>query len=729
MSKRHFTTYCLDGFLAALNDPPIMREAKTLAAKLSRIDVLVRESDLTAGYLTSEPFDLFFGPGYVCRDPYSIENSEDKADRRALAEFKRKVAIVMPHIAKSDQLADFTEHECQASEAGLVNSIGWAGHIAFDHRRLLKLGIPGIAAEIDHWSRNHEGTADNQTFYTAMRVTLEAVRTYIHRHGEEAAKMAREASGEQRERLARISENCRWLCDEPPKTFAQALQLLWLVHIIDGMDSFGRFDYALEDFYASDISSGAMTREEAADLLENIWPRINGIQNMTIGGQDSEGRDCSSDFTLLCIEVTQKIGRAEPNLCLRMHSGTPDHIWEAAVRCIGDGMGTPALYNDDVIVPSLLDWGIAKEDALNYCLCGCSQIVIPGCSHFGCDDGVFNVAKCLELALHGGVDPITGYRIGPATGAPESFDTYEKFQGAFHAQVAAAAELGRIILEKVDTVLARQWGFPLRTLLTKDCLARAESIRRGGARYNAIQTECVGITNVADSLVALKKFVFEDKNLSLSEMVSLLDKDWQGAEDMRLMCLNKPPKFGNDDPQADETAAWVSKIVWEEIRRHKCARGNGPIIPGEVVFNYHISYGQRTGATPEGRRRGTPLADSCGPSQGRDLQGPTAVMKSVSKLPLGLATTCAVLNMKFPKRSFADDETRTKILQLIKTYFEIGGMQLQVTVVDREQLLDAQTNPDQYRGLVVRVGGYSAYFTDLSKEMQDEIISRTEVQV
>ena len=390
-----------------------------------------------------------------------------------------------------------------------------------------------------------------------------------------------------------------------------------------------------------------------------------------------------------------------PNLCLRIRSDSPGKLWEEVYENLSTGQALPALYNESLIIKMLENCGIEKEDALDFALAGCSQVIIPGKSSYACDMGEYNVLKCLELALH---------------------DGFEKLLNAYRRQVKFAIEMGVAINNK-DLVIRRDDCSCVRSMLTQDCLEKGKSIFQGGARYYGIQNEIIGLTNTANSLMAIKKVVYEDQQLSLQELVAILDQNYQGYEDLRQQLINRIPKFGNDVDEVDKIRAEVTKEFYEELNSYKAELG-GYHMPGEVIFHYHISHGKEAIASPDGRLAYEPLADSAGPSQGTDMEGPTAIINSMLKLPLVLNKTCCSLNMKFSKTLWSTG--KEKIINLFRSYFERGGYQLQVNVVDRETLLEAKRNPEKYRSLVVRVGGYSAYFVHLAPEIQDEIITRTE---
>ena len=444
---------------------------------------------------------------------------------------------------------------------------------------------------------------------------------------------------------------------------------------------------------------------------------------MTIGGVDLDGRDITNELTYLILELTGDLGRAKPNLCMRVHNDTPDSLWKAAIDCIGSGSGTPALYNDELIIPMLVNNDVALSDARNYAPAGCSQIMIPGKSNYSNDDGIFCAIKVLEIMLNGGIDPKTGHRL--SFESPLEFVSFEDFLEEFKLHLENALQLHRDLLDKVDVNRGEVYGYPFRTLFTDNCLKTAKSYWGGGAEYNAIQSECVGITNLADSIYTIKRLVFDDKSISLKDFCDILHNNWAGNEDLRFYIKKSIQKFGNANKSADKIAALVYDMVWSGIYNTRCSRENGRILPGNVVFIYSTLSGQITGATPDGRLAYSPLADSVGPSAGCDREGPTSMYNSVASISQEKCTTCAALNVKYSKDNFKGDFSKSKICAMLKGYFQMGGMQEQITVVDRDDLINAQLNPLDYSHIVVRVGGYSDNFVNLEKDMQDLIIERT----
>jgi formate C-acetyltransferase len=393
------------------------------------------------------------------------------------------------------------------------------------------------------------------------------------------------------------------------------------------------------------------------------------------------------------------------------------------METIAGGTGTPALYQDAPAIAGLIRLGIPEAEARDYCPAGCSQTVVPGRAHFMNDAGVYNAAKVLDLVLHDGYDTRLEVQVGPHTGQPEALNSYEQLEEAVHRQLAYFAEMEAAVNNLNYRHFAATEGYALRSLFTRDCVARGRSIWHGGARYNGIQLEIPGLTNLADSLAAIQDLVYEQQLITLPELVAILDADWEGGQALRA-AAQAAPKFGNDDPRVDRIRARLTVYLYQALREQPAA-GGGRYIPGEVIFVYHEGGGHQTGATPDGRQAGQILADSAGAAQGQDQRGPTALMRSVAALPHDFGTTSIVLNLKFDRVLFDTAGERARLIDLVQGYFALGGLQVQINVLDHQALLDAQANPAAFTDLVVRVGGFSAYFTTLSRDLQDDIIART----
>jgi len=587
----------------------------------------------------------------------------------------------------------------------------------------------------------------------------------------------------------RLSGVLRRIASHPPKTFHQALQLVWIIHYLNGADSFGRFDQYLRPFFERDMKNGTLTREYAKALLTDFWLKIedaNQIQNMTIGGVDPDGKDAYSELTLLCLEVTREVAFKGPNLCLRVTPDIPARIWDEALDCIGSGIGLPALYNDGMYSESLIRSGIPERTARNYCLAGCSQLMIPGESNFVNDIGMFNAAKIFELTLYDGFDPRTGRQVGLHTGGAESFKSFDMFFEAYLRQLEDACAIQTALHDREIAHRAAREGYALRALLTRGCPEGGRGVYEGGANYNNVELEIIGITNAADSLYAIKKAVFDDKKFTLSELCEILQSNWEGNRDVQAY-MRSLPKFGNGEPEVDELRKRITDFLYKRFNQAPGPLG-GVYVPGEVIFTAHDRCGAVTGATPDGRGAGEVLADSVGAASGCIREGPTALMNSVLKLPVAdYLLTSAALNMRFlpsvfngsntrqsafathagisanlsahmrndvksgadihndadcvaasgfpeprgdssPRinvsSSFHNSSSRKGVSALLRSFFEQGGMQLQINVCGSEALKAAQLEPERYGDLIVRVGGYSDYFVRLSRTLQDEIIAR-----
>ncbi len=702
----------LTAYMANVSKPPLLREALALEAKCARQEIIIYPDEVIVGREAREAFDYDFLRAIRL---WSDRLPQERQDAPPSAEAS---AYVTTRLVR-EQLGP---QEWAAMEAGLAATTYSSGHTILDMAWPLQVGLRGLDEAIEARRRFAQGL--DTDYYAAMKATVRAMSAFIARHADQARSMAeREADSARRRELLAIADACVWIAWQPPRSFHEALQLAWLIHVLNGCDSLGRLDQYLWPYYRQDIRSGRLSREEAAYLLCCVWCKVLegfSIQNLTLGGTDSEGEDATNDLTYLCLETTLRLRTPQPNLSLRISPQPPAELLPRALKTVACGLGVPALYNDEVIVRALEELGIPTADARGYALAGCSQVVIPGKSHFLCDDGVLNVAKCLELALNNGVDPLTGRQIGPPTGEPGDLAGFGDVLDALRRQIDHGAEMLARCMDANDRVFAQHSGHPLRSLLVHGCLERGVAFLQGGATYNGAQAECVGITNTADSLAAIRTLVYEERSLSLAELTQVLRSNWAGHEPLALRCRNRLPRFGNDDGRVDHPYSLIAEAVYRAARRWPCRRG-GTVMPGSVVFTYHVDYGHLTGATPDGRRASEPLADSAGPSQGCARSGPTAIANSLAKVDQSLAPTCVVLNIMLTRSAFDP----VKLASLIESYFSRGGMQMQINVADRQTLQLARANPEKYRDLTVRVGGYSAYFAELPGDLQGEIISRT----
>jgi len=695
----------LDAYLAHIDAPVMLREAYAVQAWWAGMPLVGWPGEELAGLLCYNEAAFFhYGGGTTVST--RAAKLEAQGDSTVAADAER---VRERHYIRGDPDV-YTAQELAAIESGAATSTWFGGHMVLDFERVLDIGLDGYARDIEHYRGLHPGKED---FYEALTILLRAIQGLILRYADAAA-------GEG------MAARLRHIAHGRPRTFHEALQLVWILHALNNADSYGRLDWYLHPFYEADVAAGRLTPGRAAALVGELCLKNEAaqqIQNMTLGGVDAQGRDFYPPLTKIIIDVTREVGYKGPNLCLRVTPTMPREIWDAALDSIATGIGLPALYNDGVYVNALARRGVPIEAARGYCLAGCSQVMLPGMCNFYNDIGLFNAAKAAELAMYGGLDPRTGKQAGPATKPAVDCADFEELMDAFWAQLDYFIGMETAIHNRELAYRRAREGYVMRTLFTRDCLETGRNVFGGGARYNNIELELIGITNAADHLFAVKRAVFEERACTMAELVEALRNDWAGHEDLRRYCLERVPKFGNDDPAADMLRGEIARHLYRRFNGTPSALG-GVFVPGEAIFVTHASCGAVAGATADGRRAYSVLADSAGASQGRDRCGPTALMNSVLNSPANeYLLTTAVTNIKFLPSTFGG--ARDKVRDLFRTFFAQGGMQLQVNVCDAETLRKAQQNPEAYQGLVVRVGGYSDYFTALSRKLQDEIILRT----
>jgi formate C-acetyltransferase len=589
-----------------------------------------------------------------------------------------------------------------------------------------------VLSEIENLDLSDPMRSKKAAFLNASAITLEAACVFAIRYADEASRLAGiEENPERKEELIRISQICRRVPMKPAQTFQEACQVTWFVHLLvcfeegESHAAFapGRFDQYTYPCYKNSIESGEITTADAAELIDCVWIKLNEIgneipQTITLGGKDAD-----NELTILCMDSTERLRVLNPSLMLRCHADTPDHVMDRACELIKTGMGFPQLYNDDLMQRAMIRAGVSEEDARDAVPGGCVELSISGKTNPWVGN-FFNFPKCLLLALNDGVDPTSDEQIGLRTGDVDSFETFDHVMNSYKRQVAYFMELMAASENSHDVAQAEVTPFPFLSSLVSDCIKKGMDITEGGARYNFTEVQGVGIANTADSLAAIKKLVFQDHRVSLGLLVAAIKENFDDHESLRQMMLNDVPKYGNNEPLVDEMAREVVHNFYEEVEKYANPR-DGRFLPGLLVWTLAEGFGSITGATPDGRRNGEVFSDSIGAAQGRDAKGPTALVKSVTQIDYTPVVGGLSFNMKFTPTVLSTDDSFHKLQSLIHTYFQLGGMQIQINVVDKETLLEAQRSPDKYRSLIVRVSGWSARFTTLSKMLQDDIISRT----
>jgi len=595
----------------------------------------------------------------------------------------------------------------------------------------LELGLDGMREWVRGWKGvNTASRPECAGWYEGLLIVLDGLSAYVGAHGTAAERAAESENGSRRVELRRIAEACRYLAHGRPRSFYEAVQLFYLLFCVCEHDSPGPIDRYLYPAFRRDREAGRLSIAEAQEIVDCLWLKFEEktAYGATLGGQLRDGSDASNELSLLCVNAIRRLRLLSPRTALRWHRGISGELFELACESVAEGATYPAFVNDEAMLPALVERGVAIEDAREYTFVGCGQTYPHGRGHGNYEDVVINSAKPLEFALNDGVDPVTGQRVGPSTGKPESFLSYEQFEAAYRKQMDSyiSAHIGWVN-EHRRRLIGRTFNF-LRSLFTRSCVERGLDWNEGGAEYSEGMVDMVGLPTVTDSLFAIRRGVYEEKVVSLGELVSILNTNWEGKESLRLYFLRKVPKFGNDNAEVDEaTAAEVNRIN-EYIKSHRTVFG-GPWGMDIIGWSGSVYYGSQTGATPDGRRRGEPLADCAGPAQGRNVLGLTATLNSVLRLPHLRTHGPMALSLRFPKEVVRGPEGRAKLRAVIETYFQRGGQQLQISIASTEDMKAAQLNPDAYRSLMVRVGGFSAYFTQLEKAFQDDMIARSEMSV
>jgi pyruvate-formate lyase len=585
-------------------------------------------------------------------------------------------------------------------------------HSSVNFRRILAEGLDSYGVRIRR--QRQRAVALRQTerlpFYDALSTVLDGFRTF---HGR-VTELLRRQEGLDKEEESRRDGLVRALGRVPfgsARTFYEAMVAENLLYFLDGCDSLGRFDQDLIAYYRDDIDQGRLSRPEALALIKDLWLNVErtGGWNVAIGGTAPDGAAGTNELTLLCLEAAR--GRRGPNLALRLREDAPPEVWDEAFRTLETGCGLPALYGEENYLKSIRDihLGVREEDLPDYAFGGCTELIVHGKSNCGGADGQLNLALILDRSIHAHLVQCASFE--------EFYDRFERdLREAVHAE---ADHINHNYQQK-----ARWQPQVVRSLLIDDCIDEGVEYNAGGARYNWCVVSIGGIGNVADSLQALREVVFDGKELTPAEMVAILAADFRGYEDIRLR-LTRCARYGNDDVRVDELASRVSEAAFRTFLSCATWRG-GRFVPACVLLNWYADWGEKVGALPDGRRAGEPIADSAGPVQGRDQQGPTAMIASITRIPQHLAPGTLVVNARFSKKLFRGRETRGKLQDLIRSYFRLGGMQMQINVVDQETLKKAIEVPEEYANLIIRIGGYSAHWGSLSPSLRLSVLQRTE---
>ncbi len=633
------------------------------------------------------------------------------------------------------------------------------GHILLNHVRIVGEGLNGVIQEIEErLTRTPREQGERREFLQASATACRAAIAFAVRHAEEAERLAlAEKDERRRDELTEIARICRKVPAQPAETFWEGLQSIYFTHTcaqIEDYDmsiSFGGIDRYLYPLYAADIAAGRLDRDEARTLLECFFLKINsnascldfagdmafgGVKtstNLIVGGIDESGEDITNDLSFLAVEARERVCMTEPNFGVRISAKTSPEFLRRVSRSVVEDKGHLQFFNDNIIIPSLMACGVPREEAPDYSIIGCVELGIPGKSSTSANASLLDLSLCLELALNRGRKMAgsflsqfeAGEELGPRTADPLKMASIEELIDAFREQVEALAAKMVEGLDSLAEAQAECRPLPFISSFTADCLAKGKDVTRGGARYSSIAIQGVGMATVGDSLAATGRLVFREKKLGMGELLQAMESDFEGNEPLRQMLLNKCPKFGNDEDEADLLSARVMEIFCDAVMKHPCKRG-GRYLPGALSTNGHVAFGLGEPAFPSGRRMGEPLSPGLSPSQGMNSEGPTAALKSAAKLDQKRLANGISLNLEFSPDFFRGEDGVDDFADLLRTYFELGGMHWQCNIVGRETLIEAMEKPQLHQDLLVRPAGYSIRFVNLNPLVQNDIIKRTE---
>lgn len=633
---------------------------------------------------------------------------------------------------------------------GIGNAGATPGHLIPDYKTVLELGFKGLKLQFKELLE-HAETQEQRDTLKGLITSCDVPRILAQRYAHHLRKLAAEADPERRKELEHMAEVCSWVPWEPASTYWEALQSLWFTHmLVMAAESYpgpglspGRFDQYIYPYYKQDLENGVLTKEFAKELLHCYFVKHNyaydyqgrvgtnqGInssfgQLITLSGMGPNGEDLTNDFTYLCLEVIEELNMLEPKPNVRLHKNSPDKLVRRVAEIIARAQGAPFLLNFDENSMRALKWmGLPEDKLWDYAPVGCLENTLQGNDRSGTVDVNINLAKAVELVLFDGKDQQTGKQLGPRTGDPVLFTSFEQFLEAYKKQTVFLMEALIELYNYSDEIRARFEPVPYLSTLVRGCETSGKDVNQGGAQYNFITMEGIALATTIDSLLAVRKLVYEDKTISIDQLVKAIADNYEGHEFLRQQLLNKAPKYGNDDPEADKLAREISRFWTEKVSEYMSPYTNRKYRAGYLSWNYWICYAPKTAATPDGRRRGAFLSNALCPVNGADRKGPTSVINSVGNLNLETVPNGGSHTITLSPSLVRDAEHVEKLTALLRAYTDHGGTALQVNILDPETLRAAQQNPDEFKNLLVRVTGYNAYFVMLGKEIQDEIIAR-----
>ena len=752
-------------------DPPVLRRAKAFAHTLDLMSIYILDGELIVGNQASTPRAAPIFPEYSTD---WIENEIDEFANRSADQFIVKPAVkrellteILPYwrgrTLYDRVLATMSEPVWLAQEIGAIagrgNITSGDGHIIVNIPQVLQGGLVSYLARAEEGLRQLVTGPDGlkaYAFYQAAIIVLQGAIRFAARYASLAEKLAEaETDPARRAELLTIAETCRRVPAQPAGTFQEALQSAWFVHLLTQIESnghsfsLGRLDQYAFPFYQADLAAGRLNKTQALELLQLLWLKLFSInkirpwshtrfgigyatyQNVTIGGQTQEGRDATNELSFMVLQTIRETRLTQPNVSARYHAGTSDRFLAECARTIKLGFGMPAMKNDEIIIPALLEKGVSPEDANDYAIVGCIEAAVPGkWGYRNTGMSFLNLVKVFELAYNNGRDPITQTQLHPGQGNLVDFTSYEQLYEAFRDQLRYYTWTSVMFDTVADLALEELVPDAFCSVLVDDCLDRGKTIKEGGSVYDVISGLQSGVANVANGLMALKKLVYEQGLLTADQVVESIAANFAGKEgEVLRQRLLQAPKYGNDVDEVDQSARQIMDDYLQAVDPYRTTRfGRGPIgcrYAGSTSnISSNVPLGQPICATPDGRRAGEPIAEGVSPVHGTDTRGPTAVMRSVTKLQT-VKMLAQLLNLRLAPSVLATEAGEKQFIQLLRGFQALKGWHVQFNMISTETLLDAQQHPENYRDLIVRVAGYSALFVTLDKATQDDIIART----
>ena len=751
-----------DTYKANEGKPRILTRALALKAALEQMEIHAEPEELVVGNRTEgvrqgvvfpesgiswidQEFESL--PGRA-QDPFQVRQED-------IAYFRE---VIKPYW-KGKSLESVLRQRCgseidRIAKVVKINQKDHAqGHICPDCSKWLHKGPAGIRQEADQCLKTAVG--EQKIFYESVSIVMTGAIHFMGRYQMLLEQMAQGLNvsysipSHRKTELLELARICGRISEQPPETFHEAVQSLWFLFVILHMESNassfspGRLDELLWEYYDKDRREGRLDRQRALEIIECLWIKFNEIVymrnrnsakyfagfpigfNVAVGGQDKEGRDFVNELSFLMLKAQEHLGMPQPNLSVRLHRKTGDELLKQAVRVVAKGSGMPQFFNDEAVIPALKGIGIEEKDAMDYAIVGCVELTTQGNNLGWSDAAMFNLNKVLELALTGGRCLLTGKQMAPYYGDLRHYRTFQELEDVFLKYLEEYIDLMVKVCEDVEKAHMELLPTPFLSAVINGCIEKGMDVTAGGACYNFSGIQMIQVANLADSLAALKKLVYDERRITAAELLEALYSDFKGWETMRAILLYKAPKYGNDVEWVDRLGAKWAERFRDRLSRYRNYRG-GIYHTGMYTVSAHVPMGENVGASPDGRHAGTPLADGgMSPVYGRDTQGPTAVLKSVSRLDKSLTSNGGLLNMKFLPEFFETEQGVDQFARFLRTFVDLEIPHIQFNVVRREDLISAKEKPEQYHSLTVRVAGYTAYFTELAEELQDEIIART----